>query len=181
MILILGKGTLANSLQQLYPEATLVGKPEYDFSSQTDCDKLISTYDPEIIINTVGVGVSSDIWNILTTNYVSAVYLTIGFYKKMKQGQIINVSSASAIWTSWPDITDERLAYNLSKESLTNFGRHFNRKIVDNDNNTTITTVEIGKFASKLNDWQSGMAVEKAVQVIHDCIENPCQQITVVR
>jgi short-subunit dehydrogenase len=181
MILILGKGTLATALHNRLPSSLLVGRPDFDFQNQNDCDRLVEQYMPTVVINTAALNQQHDPWSILTTNYTSPVYLTLRFYEKMLQGQIINISSASALWPSFPGINSERLCYNISKESLSMFGRHFNRKIVDDGKPIVITTVELGKFPSKFNDFQDGMSVNTAVSVIESVIATPSQQITVIK
>lgn len=181
MILILGKGTLATGLHNRLVNSTLVGRPEFDFMTKSDCDRLVEQYTPTVLINTVAVNQQHDPWTILTTNYTSSVYLTLKFYQQMKSGQIINISSASALWPSFPGITDQRLCYNISKESLSIFGRHFNRKIIDKPGDVTVTTVELGKFPSKFNNFQSGMELAKAVSAVESAIACPVQQLTIVR
>lgn len=181
MILILGKGTLAFELHKKNPTSIVVGRPEFDFATRADCDRLVSQYNPTVLINTVGANQYQDPWTILTTNYTSAVYITMMFYEKMCYGQIINISSASALWPSFPGIDSQRLCYNISKESLSVFGRHFNRKIIDDQKSVTISTVELGKFPSKFNNFQPGMDLEKAADTINSLIKNPVQQLTVVK
>lgn len=39
MILIIGKSSLSEELVKILNDTTVVGRPEYDFSQQTDCDK----------------------------------------------------------------------------------------------------------------------------------------------
>jgi len=179
MILIIGKSTLAKQLQSIISDSVVVGRPEYDLSSKESCDKLISDYQPTLLINTQAVNESHDSWEILSTNYVGIVYLTIGFYNKMPDGQIINVSSASTFWPSWPNISDGRLCYNISKESLSTFGKHFNRKIIDNvDKKTKVSTVELGKFNSKFNNFSGGMNIDKAASIIKFCVDHPMELIS---
>ena len=179
MILILGKSTLAQQLQKNMPTSVVVGRPEYDLSVQADCDRLISDYTPTVVINTQGVFDSHNTWNILQTNYVGVVYLTLGFYNKMTKGQIVNISSASALWASYPDIGQTRLCYNISKEAVSNFGRHFNRAIVDQSKSVAITTIEIGKFNSRINNYSGGMTIERAGEIVKQCIDNPVVSVTV--
>jgi NAD(P)-dependent dehydrogenase (short-subunit alcohol dehydrogenase family) len=179
MILILGKSTLAQQLQTIMPEAVVVGRPEYNLANKTDCDRLITDYDPTVVINTQGALDSDNTWDILQTNYVGVVYLTLGFYNKMAQGQIINISSACTLWTSYPDINQTRLCYNISKEAVSNFGRHFNRCIVDQAKPVAITTIEIGKFNSRINNYSGGMSIERAGNIVKQCIDNPVVSVTV--
>ena len=181
MIIILGKGDLASAINKLLPDAVRIGRPEYDFSNRDDCDQLLKHFNPSVVINTVALNEDQDIWDILTVNYVAATYLTLGFYNQMAQGNIINISSAATLWASYPGITTGRLVYNISKESLSSFGRHFNRKIVDDDKDVCVSTVEIGRFASKFNNYKPGMDILKAAGHIVSLIGNPIQQITVIK
>jgi NAD(P)-dependent dehydrogenase (short-subunit alcohol dehydrogenase family) len=181
MILILGKGVLATALSVHLPHSVMVGRPDFDFAQKTDCDRLLDFYSPSVVINTVAVNHQKNAWDILITNYVSAVYLTLGFYQRMSEGQIINISSASTIWPSFPGIDSQRLCYNLSKESLSTFGRHFNRKIVNDAKPVVISTVELGRFASPMNDWHAGLELDKAVQEIGNVMITKAQQITLIK
>jgi short-subunit dehydrogenase len=180
MILILGKGDLATAIHQQLPDAVCVGRPEYDFKCKNDCDKLLDDYTPTVVINTVAVNEHHNVWDILTVNYTSVAYLTVGFYERMPTGHIINISSATTMWVSYPGINNGRLAYNISKESLSNFGRHFTRKTVD-DTGVYISTVELGKFPSKFNNFSQGMDINKAAGIVVSLLDNPVNQITVAK
>jgi short-subunit dehydrogenase len=181
MILILGKGTLALALRAALQNSVCVGRPEFDLGNQQDCDRLINSYDPAVVINTVAVNQHADAWDILTTNYVSAVYLTLGFYNKMTTGQIINISSTSTLWVSYPGIGTGRLIYNISKENLSLFGRHLNRQIVDNNKSLIVSTAEIGHFPSKFNNYKTGGDLDAIVNVLVDLVNRPKQQVTFIK
>lgn len=181
MILILGKGSLGSALHAHFDGSTLVGRPEFDLSTQHGCDSLLGSFDPTIVINTVAVNEAHDPWEIFTTNFTSVVYLTLGFYEKMVTGQIINISSTSTLWTSHPDISTGRLCYNLSKDCVSQFGRHFNRKIVDAGTTVVLTTLEIGKFPSRFNGFQPGMDIDHVVDIIDGAVKRPVQQLTVIK
>lgn len=183
MILLLGKSDLAGAIQQRLGEPVVIaGRPDYDFTEQADCDRVVRDYQPRVVVNTVGVNETHDPWTILTTNFVSAAYLTMAFYDSMPSGQIINISSAGIYWVSYPDIPTGRFCYNLSKEALSRFGQHFNRKIVDHDKAITVSTVEIGSFASRFNR-KSGrmMPIERAADIVCDCIRDPKTAIAVIK
>lgn len=181
MILILGKGALGSALHSYFNGSIVVGRPEFDLSTQLECDRLVETFDPKIVINTVAVNQTHNPWEILTVNFTSTVYLTLKFYEKMSGGQIINISSTSTLWPSYPNIDAGRLCYNLSKENLSNFGRHFNRKIVDDVKPVVVSTLEIGKFASKFNNFQPGMDVNKIISIVDDILRNSIQQVTIIK
>lgn len=181
MILILGKGKLANIITDSIKDCHLVGRPEYDFSKKNDCKKLVEEYNPKVVINTIGINKNHDSWDILTTNLVSTTYLTEQFYNKMTNGIIINISSASALWVSYPDINSGKLFYSFSKECLSHFGRHWNRKIIDSSKPVNVCTLEIGAFSSKFNDYEVGIEVDKIKETIQLLINNRIQQLTVVK
>lgn len=182
MILLLGTSDLAHAIQQQLSESCIiVGRPTYDFSQQSDCDRVVQDHNPTVVVNTVAVNEHHDAWQIFTTNFVSAAYLTLGFYQKMQQGQIINISSTSTYWVSYPCISTQRLCYNVSKEALSQFARHFNRKIVDDNHPVTVSTVELGSFPSRFNKHQGAMTIEKAAAVVCDCIRNPRTAVSIIK
>jgi short-subunit dehydrogenase len=182
MILILGNGSLAQSLEKILSDTKIVGRPEYDFSKQQDCDKLVETYSPDVIINTVGI-ITENYWETLNTNYVSSVYLTVKFYEKLDCVHIINISSASAFWPSYPGIDNKRFCYNISKEALTSFGRFMNRKIIDDKyKQITVTTIEPGSFSSKLNNFTTGrLTADRVAELIKHVISNPVEQVSLIK
>jgi short-subunit dehydrogenase len=181
MILIIGKSALAIELATLLSGVVVVGRPEYDLSTQESCDQLIAQYTPNLVINTHAVNESHSAWDILTVNYTSTVYLTLGFYEKMGPGHIINISSTSTYWPSYPGITSGRLCYNISKESLSAFGKHVNRAVVDQKNKPIISTIELGKFNSKFNNFSGGMSLSKVANIVKSCIDNPVTAISIIK
>ena len=181
MILILGKSTIAKELESVLPNSIVVGKPEYNFSNRNECERLVRDYTPDIIINTFALGPQvDDAWEQLTVNFTSMVYITDLFYKKLQGAHIINFSSASTYWSSYPGIEDSKFFYNLSKTCLSTFGKLYNRKIVDEARNV-VTTFEVGKFNSKMNNWSGGMPIKRVVNTVKDCIDKRYTQIALIR
>ena len=183
MVLLLGRSDLAYAIQQQLKEPLIiVGRPDYDFSSRSDCDRVVRDYRPRVVVNTVAVNENHDPWTVLTTNFVSAAYMTMAFYERMDQGHIINISSAATYWVSYPDIADGRFCYNVSKEALSRFGQHFNRKIVDHDRNVIVSTIELGSFVSKFNRGSGKMMpIERAAAIVCDCIHDPKTSVAVIK
>jgi len=181
MILIIGNSDLGLALAKQLPDAVVVGRPEYNLLVKEDCDKLITAFNPSVVVNTAALNQTHSEWDILSVNYVSVVYLSMKFYDKMSNGQIINISSTSTYWPSHPGINSGRLAYNISKESVSNFGRHFNRKIVEETKPVVLTTIELGKFNSKFNNYAGGMSTERAAKLVADCVANPVTHLSVIR
>ena len=180
LILILGKGDLAEKVHKMLPGSCMVGRPEFDLSNKSHCDSLINQFDPTTVINTVAVNEHHDTWNILQTNYVSQVYLTMRWLEKNNPVHIINISSASSYWASWPNINEGRLVYNISKESLSQFGKHVNRMIVD-QNTHTVSTIELGSFASKFNNYTGGMTLQRAADLVVECVRNPVTAVSCIK
>jgi|TARA_R110002060_G_scaffold72997_1_gene81764 NAD(P)-dependent dehydrogenase (short-subunit alcohol dehydrogenase family) len=181
MILILGKSTIAKELESALPNSIVVGKPEYNFSNRHDCNRVVMNYNPDVVINTFALGPQADdVWDQLTVNFTSMVYLTDLFYKKLQDAHIINFSSTSTYWSSYPGIDDGRFFYNLSKTCLSTFGKLYNRKIVDEARNV-VTTFETGKFNSKIHNWSGGMPIERVVHAVKDCIDKRYTQIALIR
>jgi NAD(P)-dependent dehydrogenase (short-subunit alcohol dehydrogenase family) len=182
MILILGKGHLASALQSRFGTSNciMVGRPEFDFANQEDCDRLLEQYPaPPIVINTTGV-VSNDHWENLTVNFVAPAYLTLQYVAKTTNCQIINISSASAWWVSYPDLALDRFSYNIAKESLSNFGQHINRIIVNQDRNVVVTTIEPGKFQSAMSNY-TGQDIARIVDSVEYAVQTRPQQLSVIK
>jgi|TARA_R110000782_G_scaffold193919_1_gene283500 short-subunit dehydrogenase len=181
MILILGKSTIAQALTDTLPDCTIVGRPEYDFSSRYECHRLVKDFTPDVVINTYAMSPNlDDAWEHLTVNFISVVYITELFYNKLENAHIINFSSARTYWSSYPGITTGNFYYNLSKTALSEFGKLYNRKIADNVRNT-VTTFEVGKFNSKMNNFSGGMTIERVVDTVKDCIKQQYTQIALLR
>tara|TARA_B100000586_G_C20022551_1_gene389709 strand:- start:243 stop:860 length:618 start_codon:yes stop_codon:yes gene_type:complete len=82
--------------------------------------KIIDEYDPNIVINCLGV-FQKDFFETFETNFLSSSFLTLEFYKKMKRGHIINICSSSANSSGWEGIDYDRISYNVSKSALKKF------------------------------------------------------------
>lgn len=173
-ILVIGKSTLASKLKEKFTEIdfTIVGRPEYDISSQDTCDRIVKDFDHDTIILSQAV-FDGGVWEQLTVNTVSLVYLATKFYEKLSKGQIICVSSASAVWPSWPGVDIKRLVYGLSKETISNFTKHMQRKIYDTEKPVAIQCYEPCRFPSKINNYSAGIQLEKVIKDVKYLIDNP--------
>lgn len=173
-VLFIGDSTLANKFQIANQDidCTIVGKPKYDLSIQEHCDEIIATFDHERIVLTQGL-FNDQIWDQLVVNTVSVVYLATKFYEKLSKGQIICVSSASAIWPSWPNIENHRLIYGLSKETVSNFTKHMQRKIYETEKPISIQCYEPCRFASKINNNKQGISLDKVIKDLRYMVDNP--------
>lgn len=179
MILILGKGSLGQALLSKITGSILVGRPEFDFANKQDCDKFIQVYpNPTHIINTIGVLDRNDIWNNLISNFVVPCYLS-AWYVDNTRCHVINISSASAWWPSYPGLDFARFSYNLAKESLSNFGRHVNRITVDDNTKGLLTTIEPGVFKSKMSGFR-GQEVDHIADCVQLAMDKKLQHISAI-
>jgi hypothetical protein len=180
MILITGKSTLARSLADRLEDCVIVGRPEYDFSTQAGCDRLLHDFaDPRAVINTFAT-INDECWTSLTTNYVAPVYLTVSYYKQLCQGHIINISSTSSWWPSYPGISDSSLYYGISKLNLSEFGKHFNRSIVDSTKPVVVTTIEPGRFKSPMSG-HAGMEIDRIVELVEYALRSQINYISLIK
>lgn len=179
MMLIIGKGHLARALQVRWPDACLVGRPEYDFACQADCDRLVKQFPaPDVVINTLGC-ITDNVWHNLTVNFVAPAYIT-SCYVNHASCHIINISSASAWWPSFPGLDIEKFSYKAAKESLSQFGRHLNRMTIDTDDKALISTIEPGRFQSPMSNW-SGRDISDVVDCVQLVIDRRLQQVSCVK
>jgi len=174
-ILIVGKSALGNELLKLCSDhtTTIVGKPEFDLSTKKDCNRLINDFSPDCVILTHGT-MCEDSWEQLTTNSTSTIYLIEGFFRKMVTGQIICVSSASVNWQSWPGISFKRMTYAVSKEAVSNYCAHLNRKNIPNDSTSVPISIQVyepNSFKSKMNN--STLPVSVPAKELRYLIDNP--------
>lgn len=164
MKLVIGKGHLAKSLKEKWPDLQLVGRPEFDLSDQTGCDKLFDQYpNPSLLINTIGC-ISENVWQNFVVNFVAPAYLTTK-YIQVPNCHIINISSSSAWWPSFPGLDFKNFSYKIAKESLSQFGRHINRIIVNDQNGVVVSTIEPGRFISPMSGY-TGRDIEDIVSCV---------------
>lgn len=177
-ILIVGNSTLGHAVKPLCHRhaVRIVGRQDYDLAHREDCEQLVDDYahTTDCVVFTQGVPITDDdLWNSITVNYTSAVYLISQFYEHMKQGQIIAVSSATVNWQSWPGIGMNRLIYNCAKTGLSDFCQNLNRKNIpgEEEKPISIQVYEPNAFASKMST--SKQSITDCAKELHTLIENP--------
>jgi len=94
--------------------------------------------DIDILINNAGI-ISNDFLETYNLNVIAAGHLMVGFYNKMNNGSIINMSSCSEDSKSWKNIEDRRLFYMTSKHCLSHLGLTLQES---NKKNVKITNLE---------------------------------------
>lgn len=162
-VLALGKSTLARELG-----LECVGKPEYDFAVQADCDRCVEEHTADCVVITHGV-LCDDLWQSMTVNFTSAAYLLDRYYTSMSKGQIILVGSASVNWQSWPGIDTERMYYSASKYALYNIAKQYNRLA---EKPVSIQVFNTTRFASKMGG-DFAVPASQAAQELQMLIDNP--------
>ena len=178
-VLVVGNSDLGSAFKHLCDKEhpadnniTVVGRPEYDLVKQEDCDRLVKEHNADCIIITHGY-LGDDSWNTLMTNFVSPAYLVTQFYKEMPKGQIIVVSSASTQWVSYPGIKLAKMMYGVTKEAISNFTRHFVKKMYDQPNeNVYIQCFEPASFRTKFNDYASYTTPETVARDLKQLVDN---------
>jgi NAD(P)-dependent dehydrogenase (short-subunit alcohol dehydrogenase family) len=174
-VLIIGKSALATAVEPLLDQhqVTIVGRPEYNLKSQYGCSQLVLDHNPDCVVLTQGI-MDENVWNNLTVNATSAIYLISEFYKKMNNGQIIAVSSASVNWQSWPGKSITQLVYATAKTSLSQFCSYMNRKNMpeEHEKDISIQVYEPQNFPSKIapNSKQDIQIVAEELKIL---IDNP--------
>lgn len=181
MILILGKSSLSKILCKHIPDAVVVGRPEYDLSTRAECERLVEDYTPTTVINTVALGPYNghNSWDIANTNFTTSMWLTELWYKKLKNAHIINISSCAVYWPSSIDAPWERIAYNASKEALSNYCKHITRKI-QLDHPNTVSVIEMPRFPSKMNNYKQGVDEDRVAQAVLDTMKTKYQSVSLV-
>jgi len=175
-ILIVGKSALAQAVRPMCDPhmVKIVGRPEYDLAQEQDCKQLVLDHalDTDCVVFTQGT-MSENIWNSITVNYTSTVYLMSLFYKTMHTKQIIAVSSATVNWQSWPKIDMSRMIYACAKAGVSEFGKNLNRKNIpgEQEKDVSIQIYEPNAFASKMSN--STHSITDAAKELRQLIENP--------
>ena len=110
-------------------------------------------------------------------NLTNTAYLINSLYNKINKGQILFVSSAAVNWVSYPNIDLQRLIYNWTKECISKFCEHLNRKNIDNQN-ISLQVYEPSSFNSKMNILAK-TKIETITKELYSLIENP--RISILR
>ena len=179
-ILVLGKSSIAEKLQKNCNQhsITILGKPEYNFASKSVCDKIIDLCDHDVIILSYAINKTDDFFDMINTNITSTSYMITKLYQKIKQGQIIFVSSAIVNWVSFPDIDNQRMIYGWTKECVSKLCEHINRQNSNNSKNIAVQVYEPNSFTSKMNP-QSTIDINFVAKELEHLIDHP--RISVLR
>lgn len=149
---------------------TCYGKDQYNFLNKEDITALADNiYQSDIIINCPGVFAYSDSWDMFTINAVAPVFLLEKLIENKSQAHVIIVGSHAAMWTSWPNISLERLSYNVSKETIQSFVTGLAQS---DSSNLKLSVINPSRFQSKLNGYQ-GYSIDIIVDGIVHVIQAP--------
>lgn len=124
--------------------------------------KLLRELNPYIVINCAATyPYHENVAESLQTNLVAALDLTLGFYEKMNEGFIINISSVSSLY----DIlgSTNELVYSVAKRALSDFTTRLQLK---NKKGVKICTIEPGMIETDFANIKNRMASKNPEDVI---------------
>ena len=154
-------------------EVITISRDEGDLRDKNFLKTLVDKYNPSVVINCAGV-YQKDFYETFESNFLSASFLTLEFYKKMKRGHIINICSSSANSSGWPGMDFDRISYNVSKSSLKKFS---NMLQLSKNKSVKISTIEPAQINTKMLKHTSNDIVpiktSYIVEIIHWILNQP--------
>lgn len=171
MALIGSQGHLAQCVFQYYQDSYSIqvfGQSQYNIKDRTVVDLLSQQIaDADVIVNCAGLLVN-DTWDELLVNAVAPIYLLSKLDELQCRARFIQIGSHSAMWTSWPGIAVDRLAYNVSKQCLQSMVTGLSHS---GKTNMTLTIINPSKFESEMSNW-SGYPVSSVIEYIDFVIKS---------
>ena len=154
-------------------EVIPISREQGDLRDKDFLRTLVDKYNPSVVLNCAGV-YEKGFYETFESNFLSASFLTLEFYKKMESGHIINICSSSANSSGWPGIDYDRLTYNVSKSSLKKFS---NMLQSSKNNSVKVTTLEPAQINTKMLKHKSEkvkpLEPSYIVGVIHWILNQP--------
>ena len=176
MLIIGSKGGVGNECVKYFSmiyEVITISRDEGDLRDKNFLKTLVDKYDPSVVINCAGV-YQKDFYETFESNFLSASFLTLEFYKKMKRGHIINICSSAANSSGWKGIDYGRITYNVSKFSLKKFS---NMLQSSKNKSVKVTTLEPAQINTKMLKHKSKNIIPiepfYIVEVIHWILNQP--------
>jgi len=143
-------------------EVIPISREQGDLRDKDFLRALVDKYNPSVVLNCAGV-YEKGFYETFESNFLSASFLTIEFYKKMESGHIINICSSSANSSGWPGIDYDRLTYNVSKSSL----KKFSNMLQSSKNKPVkVTTLEPAQINTKMLKHKSKVTPLEPLYVI---------------
>ncbi len=139
-----------------------ISREQGDLRDKDFLQTLVDKYNPSVVLNCAGV-YEKGFYETLESNFLSASFLTLEFYKKMKSGHIINICSSAANSSGWKGIDYDRLTYNISKLSLKKFS---NMLQSSKNNSVKVTTLEPAQINTKMLKHKSKVTPLEPLYVI---------------
>ena len=176
MLIIGSKGGVGKKCVEYFSmiyEVITISRDEGDLRDKDFLKTLVDKYDPSVVINCAGV-YQKDFYETFESNFLSASFLTLEFYKKMESGHIINICSSSANSSGWKGIDYGRITYNVSKSSLKKFS---NMLQSSKNKSVKVTTLEPAQINTKMLKHKSKNIIPiepfYIVEVIHWILNQP--------
>ena len=176
MLIIGSKGGVGKECVEYFSmiyEVITISRDEGDLRDKDFLKTLVDKYNPSVVINCAGV-YQRDFYETFESNFLSASFLTLEFYKKMKRGHIINICSSAANSSGWKGIDYGRITYNVSKFSLKKFS---NMLQSSKNKSVKVTTLEPAQINTKMLKHKSKNIIPiepfYIVEVIHWILNQP--------
>ena len=176
MLIIGSKGGVGKECVKYFSmiyEVITISRDEGDLRDKNFLKTLVDKYNPSVVINCAGV-YQKDFYETFESNFLSASFLTLEFYKKMKGGHIINICSSAANSSGWKGIDYGRITYNVSKFSLKKFS---NMLQSSKNKSVKVTTLEPAQINTKMLKHKSKNIIPiepfYIVEVIHWILNQP--------
>ena len=139
-----------------------ISREQGDLRDKDFLQTLVDKYNPSVVLNCAGV-YEKGFYETLESNFLSASFLTLEFYKKMKRGHIINICSSAANSSGWKGIDYDRITYNVSKSSLKKFS---NMLQSSKNKSVKVTTLEPAQINTKMLKHKSKVTPLEPLYVI---------------
>jgi hypothetical protein len=169
-ILIIANSTLAQEFKSTYKDIYSIDiYNNFDMKSKKDCIKILDVarmYDK--VIFTAGSH-SGDSWDIISTNFTGPCFIISELVNLGFKGHLIYIGSYGSVWTSWPDISLERLTYNTSKLASVKFIQGLEHSKIGS---ARLSVINPSKFQTKMSKYQ-GMEILKIIEILKWIVDSP--------
>lgn len=167
-IAVLGNGSLSRCFADITKHnITFYNKPDVDFLNPDSLDAYYADFlKYDIILNTIGIDKGSTN-SILQVNYFTPIQLLEKLNLLNYLGKVIMIGSHASSWTSWPKISIERLAYNVSKANLKS---HIYALSHSNLLTFQVCVLDFSKFISPMSGYE-GCPIEDVANTIEQIID----------
>ena len=174
VISIIGKtGSLASALRERLSDGgrvTCYGKDQINMLDPgTISDNINNIKDSDVIIICSGT-FGGKVRDVIDVNASGPIQMISELAASGSDAHVVVLGSHANMWTSWPGISIERLAYNTSKRNISEFVTGLEQS---GTSDLKLTVYHVSKFDSNMNP--GGRPIQEVVDTISWIInsENP--------